>query len=75
MYLFQQQGSQTKWIQSILKIMSEFKLKKLLRPRRRLVRHLIPLQFWQLKTLFEDGLENSKLLENNKNSHTYEIRI
>ena len=60
MYFFQQQGSQTKWIQSILKIMFEFKLKKLLRPRGRLVKHLIPLQFWQLKTLFEDGLENSK---------------
>ena len=39
--------------------MFEFKLKKLLRPRRSLVRHLIPLQFWQLETLFEDGLVNS----------------
>ena len=32
--------------------------RKWLRPRRSLVRYLIPLQLWQLETLFGDGLIN-----------------
>ena len=44
----------TKWIQSFLKAIIEF----MLRPRRILVRYLIPLQLWQLNTLFGDVLIN-----------------
>ena len=52
-------ATQTKWIQSILKTIFEFIFCKWLRPRHCLVRwFLIPLQLWQSKTLFGDGLIN-----------------
>ena len=48
---FNIKAPRTKCIHSILKTMFEFML-KLLKTRRSLLRYLIPLQLWQLKTLF-----------------------
>ena len=46
----------TTWIQIILKTWLNLCSRKWLKPKRSLLRYLIPLQLWQLKALFADGL-------------------
>ena len=57
---FNIKATQAKWIQSILKTMFNLCSCKSFRLRHSLVRYLVPLQLWQLKTLSGDGLINFK---------------
>ena len=52
------QGHRNKMDSEYLESCLNFCSRKWLRPRRSLVKYLIPLPLWQLKTLFGDGLIN-----------------
>ena len=52
----------TNWIKSILKIVPKLVITKVIRLNHNLVINLIPLKLWQLKTEFEIGLINFKIL-------------